>query len=87
MPLRDYRCEQGHLREVLVRGQAEPRPCDCGASSVPVPVNRIEPGYRHKWGSEFEWTPDMLDAHEHAKGYKREMVRAREEAIQNGFRL
>lgn len=86
MPLREVVCAAGHRTEVLLRSNTPLNPCSCGAAASLSSVNRIAVGFHHKWGSEFEWTPDMLDAHEEAKGFKREYVEARKEAELNGFR-
>lgn len=74
MPLYEFLCERGERFERLLRGPADTHACPthAGARGLRCISGNARPPSLVRWGSDFQWTPDMRDAHEEAMGYKHE---------------
>lgn len=84
MPLYEYRCANGHAFEALRGADVQALACECGGEALRSAVYKNSSP--RKFGSEFHWTPSMKAAHDEALGYKAEAMRAKEEAVMNGWK-
>lgn len=84
MPLYDFRCVQGHESERLVSMSVETVTCRCGQPAKRQSVYAT--ASPKAWASEFQLPSSARAALDEATGWKREALKAKEEAVNNGWK-